>query len=284
LPIVKAGSINVNYEIDGVGPFVVFVHGHGTNLRFFDDLAAYMKREYAVIRYDQRGYGLTDKSLKPPYSTKIWANDLYQFISALGIKQAVVAGHSMGGRICATFAANHPEMVIGLITLNTTWFGTNPEAADYLENNAVQVEREGMRLALNNPWLQSIRREKVRDSLAQEVLRNDPASYALGTRAVANDFRGGFREDILKAIKCPTMILIGDRDSAPIQGAIKMHSQIIGSRLAVIPASGHCSILERPEISTAVITDFLKEITRSSGNSCLASANVNEGSLRFGSS
>ena len=260
MPVARVGSINVNYERDGAGPSVVLVHGHGTNLRFFDDLALRLKNDYDVIRYDQRGYGLSDKSLEPPYSTKLWADDLYHFINALGIKEAAVMGHSLGGRVCAAFAADHPKMVTGLVTLNTTWFGANPEHAEYLEKNAVQVEREGMRAALDNPWLLSITK-KIRCSLEQEVLRNDPASYALGTRAVANDFRGGFREDILKAIKCPTLILIGDRDSAPLQGAIRMHSEIIGSRLAVIPGAGHGSILERPEISEAVIVGFLKEIS-----------------------
>lgn len=263
MPIVNVGSVKINYERDGTGPCVVFAHGHGDSLGFFEGLAAYLKRGYAVIRYDQRGYGLTDKPPEPPYSTKLWADDLCQFLKALRIKQAVVAGHSMSGRICATFAASHPEMVIGLITLNTTWFGTNPKGAEYLEKHAVKVEREGMRSALESPWLQTMP-EKIRNSLAQEVLRNDPASYARGTRAIADDFRGGFREDILKAIKCPTLILIGDRDSAPLQGAIKMHSEIVGSRLAVIPGSGHGSILERPEISKAVIIDFLNEITRPS--------------------
>lgn len=169
----------------------------------------------------------------------------------------------MGGRVCATFVAKHQSMVRGLITLNTTWFGTNPRAADDLEKNASQVERQGMRVALDSPWIRTISASALRvlDAVRQQMLRNDPASYARGTRAIAQDFRGGFHEDILKAIKCPSLILIGDRDSAPLEGAIKMFREIGNSRLAVIPASGHCSILERLEISRAVITSFLKEIT-----------------------
>jgi len=79
-------------------------------------------------------------------------------------------------------------------------------------------------------------------------------------RAVARDFGAEFREDILKALKCPTLILIGDRDSAPLEGALKMYKTINDSRLAVIPASGHFSMLERPEVTKALILDFLKEV------------------------
>lgn len=263
MPTVKVGSLKINYEKDGSGPTVVFIHGHGSSLKFFDVLADYLKKNYTVIRYDQRGYGLTEKTLQPPYSTELWAHDLYQFLNTLDIKEAIVAGHSMGGRVCATFTVSHPKMVKGLITLNTTWFGSNPKAADELEKNASRVEREGMKAALDSPWIKTVPNDfqRIRDVITQELLQNDPVSYALGTRAIAKDFRGGSREDILKTIKCPSLILIGDRDSAPLEGAFQMYNGINNSRLAVIPNSGHFSILHRPEISKAIITDFLKEIT-----------------------
>ncbi len=263
MPKVKVDDININYEKDGSGPAVVLVHGHGGNVHVYDDLAAYLKSDYTVIRIDQRGYGLTDKPLQPAYSTELWADDIQRLLRKLAIRGAVVAGHSMGGRVCATFAANYPRMAKGLITLNTTWFGTNPKAADELEKNATRIEKEGMKAALEfSPWINTIPKSRpdLLDSVTQEVMKNDPAAYALGSRAVAKDFRGGSREDILKAVKCPTLVLIGDRDSAPLEGAIQMYRGISNSRLAVIPYSGHFSILEKPEISKAVIGDFLKEI------------------------
>ena len=260
---VKVGRLKINYEMDGLGSCIVLVHGHGSNLHFYDGLAYDLKKDYTVVRYDQRGYGLTDKPLQPPYSTELWADDLYRFLRKLSIEKAVVAGHSMGGRICATFAVNHPEMVVGLITLNTTWFGSNPKGADELEKNASQVEERGISAALDfSPWINTIpkRFPRIVELEIRELLKNDAASYALGSRGVAKDFRGESREDILKALECPTLIFIGDKDSAPLEGAMKMYRSIKHSRLAVIPNSGHFSILEKPEISKAIITDFLDEI------------------------
>jgi len=264
MPMIKVGDLSFNYEKDGSGPCIVLVHGHGENLHMFDGLTRQLKRHRTVVRYDQRGYGLTDKPLKPPYSTELWADDLYQLLAALGVREVVVAGHSMGGRICATFAAKHSEMTKGLITLNTTWFGTNPKAADELEKNAFRVETEGIEAALDySPWISTISKHhaEIADMLRREILKNDPAAYALGSRAIAQDFRGGSREQIMTAIRCPTLMLIGDRDSAPLEGAIQMYRGIKGSRLAVIPNSGHLSILDRPDLSSAVIEDFLKETT-----------------------
>jgi len=265
MPKISVGGLSFNYWREGSGLCVALVHGHGENLHMFDGLTAKLKRNHTVIRYDQRGYGLTDKPLKPPYSTELWAADLHQLLSTLGIEEAVVAGHSMAGRMCAIFAARHPEMAKGLITLNTTWFGTNPKAADELEKNALRVETEGIKAALDySPWISTIgrRRAEIKDNVRREILRNDPSAYALGLRAIATDFRDGAREEILKAVTCPTLVLIGDRDSAPLEGAIKMYREIKESRLAVIPNSGHLSLLDRPNVTQAIIAGFLTELSR----------------------
>jgi pimeloyl-ACP methyl ester carboxylesterase len=154
-------------------------------------------------------------------------------------------------------------MIAGLITLNTTWFGSNPIAADELERNASIVEKKGMSLVLESSHSYSSIQERfpaVMEHVRETLLKNNPASYALGMRAIAKDFKNGPRRHILSGVKCPALILIGDKDSAPLKGAIDMYEGIKHSRLAVIPSSGHYSLLEKPDICDAVIGDFLGEI------------------------
>jgi pimeloyl-ACP methyl ester carboxylesterase len=258
---VDIDGLRVNYEREGSGPVIVFLHGHGGNLTLFNGLTVWLKRDYTVLRYDQRGYGQTEKPFRSPYSTQLWADDLHRLLVRLGIEEAVVGGHSMSGRICATFAADHPEIVKGLITFNTTWFGANAEAAAALESGAERIEEEGMTPVLRTSRsLNSIPgdRREVRKFVEEMLLKNDPRSYALGSRAVALDFKGGSREDLLGSVECPTQIVIGDRDSAPLEGALMMLRGIETSRLAVIPGSGHYGILEKPELIEAVLADFLR--------------------------
>ncbi len=263
MPTMQIDGLKINFERDGSGPPVVLVHGHGGSLHFFDNLAGHLKKHYTVIRYDQRGYGLTEKPLDPPYSTELWANDLHGFLTKLGIGRAIVGGHSMGGRVCVTFAGNHPSMATGLMTFNTTWFGSSPMAAEEMEKNFSRVEKEGMTAVLGySRSYKSISREfqAVETKARQGLLKNDPKSYALGMKAVARDFRDQSRDSILSKVECSTLILNGDRDSAPLEGAIKMHKGIKNSRLAVIPGSGHYSLLEKEKICAAVILDFLHEV------------------------
>ena len=252
MPTIEIDRLNINYDLKGSGLSVVLVHGHGGSSRFYGSLAGRLRNHYTVLTYDQRGYGLTDKPLDQPYSTELWAEDLYRLLTELSIKETVIGGHSMGGRVCAAFAASHPTMTTGLMMFNTTWFGSNPKAADEIERSIPKIEMEGMTGAPEFSRLDT--------GGKQRMLSNDPKSYALGAKAVARDFRDQTRDNILDKIECPTLILNGDRDSAPLEGAIKSYERIKNSRLAVIPGSGHYSLLEKEEICAAIIIDFLQDI------------------------
>lgn len=263
MPKINIDEIKVNYNKSGKGPPIVLLHGHGGNLHTFDPLIRRLSKKYTVYRYDQRGYGNTDKPLNPLYTTELWVDDLNKFISQIGLEKIHLGGHSMSGRICATYVKKFPNKVQSLITFNTTWFGSNPQAADNLLKTANIIEKEGMGIVVKNSRsLNSIpsNKKNIYKQVKNMMLQNEAKSYANGSKAVAYDFKNGERTDILKSIKCPTLITIGDRDSAPLQGAITMLRGIQNARLAVIPGSGHYTILEKPNIIGAVIKDFLEEI------------------------
>ncbi len=260
MPNVQIGDVKFHYRVEGKGPYLVLLHGHGGNLHLFDNLSNWLKKNYTVLRYDQRGYGLSDKPIELPYSTELWAKDLNVFLNKLDIQEATIGGHSMSGRICSIFAVNYTKSVKKLITFNTRWFGTNPIAAKNLESTANRVENEGMDLILEtSKSFQSIpeKQKEVRKLIQKMILKNNPSSYANGSRAVALDFKGDSKEYILKKLECPALILIGDRDSAPLKGANTMFKRITNSKLAVIPGSGHYSILEKPQIVKSILCDFL---------------------------
>jgi pimeloyl-ACP methyl ester carboxylesterase len=257
-------GLKIHYKKEGSGYPIILLHGHGGNLHLFDDISKRLKKDYLVVSYDQRGYGLSDKTFQTKYSTELWAEDLYQIFEKLDIKNAVIGGHSMSGRICTTFTKIHPELVKGLIIFNTTWYGSNPRAAESLENAAEIIVKEGMNHAIKtSKSLNSIpvSRKSIFHQVTNMLLKNEPNSYSNGSKAVAMDFKGDSRNDLLETINIPTLIMIGDRDSAPLEGALFMYRKIEDSRLTVIPNSGHYSILEKPEFVYFVLKEFLDGIT-----------------------
>jgi len=63
----------------------------------------------------------------------------------------------------------------------------------------------------------------------------------------------------LAAIACPTLVLVGDEDQpTPPELAREMAAGIAGSRLVVVPDSGHLSTLEQPQAVTAALVEWLR--------------------------
>jgi 2-hydroxy-6-oxonona-2,4-dienedioate hydrolase len=127
---VDVGGIRTRYFDAGRGPALVLIHGGQWPATasadgfaaIFDHLAA----SYHVYAFDKLGMGYTDlpKTLAG-YSMDAIVAHAYGFIQAVGLKRAIVAGHSRGALPAARIAADHPELVSHLII-----FDTNALAAD----------------------------------------------------------------------------------------------------------------------------------------------------------
>ena len=101
------------YEWPGDGPNLVFLHPSSGYGRMWEWTAEQLGDQFHVFALDQRGHGQTDKP-DGDYSAQEYAEDLLQFMDAVGIDRAVVAGQSLGGRVGQVFAAEHPERTIAL--------------------------------------------------------------------------------------------------------------------------------------------------------------------------
>jgi pimeloyl-ACP methyl ester carboxylesterase len=90
---------------------VVFLHANGFNGGTYSDLLAPLASRFRVIATDQRGHGASSLEANPS-DRRDWhdlRDDLLAFLSALDIKNVVLAGHSMGGAVCLLAAAHQPN-------------------------------------------------------------------------------------------------------------------------------------------------------------------------------
>jgi 2-(acetamidomethylene)succinate hydrolase len=101
-------------EWPGDGPNLILLHGSAGYGLMFEWTANYLGRRFHIFAPDQRGHGDSDKP-DGTYSAQEYAQDLHQFIEALGLGKAVVGGHSLGGRVSQVFAATYPSECQGVI-------------------------------------------------------------------------------------------------------------------------------------------------------------------------
>ena len=187
-------------------------------------------------------------------------------ILARAPRRFAVAGHSMGGRVALEVWRRAPDRVEALALLDT---GATPLAGG--EAGARETagrwrladiaRSQGLR-ALGEEWLKvMLHPSRLSDrSLIERILamieRKSPGIYEAQTRALLA--RPDART-LLPGITCPTLVLCGREDAwaTPAQHE-EMAAQIPGSRLVVVPESGHMVTLEQPEAVTAALEDWLQ--------------------------
>jgi pimeloyl-ACP methyl ester carboxylesterase len=249
------------YESQGDGPPIVLVHGLGGTGNVWHAQRATLSRYFRVITYDLSGSGRSDRS-KRSYSIEGWADELAGLVTHLQLDQVVVAGHSMGTVIVQKFAARQAAKTKAII-LAGALVELGPPGKEAFAKRAETVEREGM-IGVADAVLTGALSPGTRErnpaltGLVREMLlSNDPICYAGHCRAL---MAGSAKAD-QPNITCPTLLVVGDQDPVTPLG---LHKQIAAairnSRIRVIPATAHLTMLESPEAFNVAVLEFLASI------------------------
>jgi pimeloyl-ACP methyl ester carboxylesterase len=123
-------------------------------------------------------------------------------------------------------------------------------------------------IAVKELFGQTTRRSAEHRPMLEEwtgKLRARPRNIAPSLLAVMN--RREFRADELAAIRCPTLIITGEDDTAqPPRNSASLISGIRGARHVNIPGAGHSSCLEQPDAVTAAMQELLQSAQQAAAN------------------
>jgi pimeloyl-ACP methyl ester carboxylesterase len=271
-------TININgvelfYKESGIGPeTIVFSHGLLMDHTMFEVQRAAFESQYRVIAYDHRAQG---QSADPgrDYDMDTIAADAAAFVEALHAAPCHFAGLSMGGFAGMRLAARRRELVRSLTLMNT---GANREpASGRLRYNflAQLVKIVGTApftgIAVKELFGCSTRNSTdpaIQKMLSDwtEKLRRRPTSIARSLLGVMN--RPEFSPQELSAIRCPTLVIAGEEDTAqPPSNSEKLAAVIPGATLVRIAACGHSSSLEAPQAVANAMREFIEGKSRSAG-------------------
>ena len=116
----------------GRGPAVLLLHGITANAYVWKPVAERLSRSFRVIAVDQRGHGRSGRPAGVAYSAEHYAEDVAVLIDALGLRQALVVGHSLGARNALVAGARYPGKICGVAAIDFTPF-IEPAVFDALE-------------------------------------------------------------------------------------------------------------------------------------------------------
>lgn len=134
----------------GEGVPVVFLHGSGTGVsaaaNWWLTLPA-LADSVRAIAIDLVGFGATIEAPETSYGIREWGEHTLRVLDALGIEKAWLVGNSLGGWIALQLAADHPDRVLGVISMGTG--GSAPTAA-IMSHATPDTTFEGLRRSFEN--------------------------------------------------------------------------------------------------------------------------------------
>lgn len=259
MPFFKNESLNIYYEVAGMGPALLLINGLGGDTRAWGPLINCLKDSFTVVSYDMRSAGKSDKPADP-FAVSDLAGEALALINHLGHKKISVLGFSLGGMIAMTLALNHPYIIDKLFLVSTVPSFRRPypmknEARELFKRTDVSEKllSDVYKIIFGKEFKKKIpARDFVAFRLSDE--NPQPADAYLSQLSAVEGF--DIYNDVQK-IKAPACVIVGEDDNVfPMQNSVWLHEHISGSKFFQLKGVGHMAIVEAPDEIAKVVKFF----------------------------
>ena len=249
---------SVHYEVFGRGHPVLLLHGWLGSWGLWQDTMAFLGRFYRTYALDFWGFGESEKR-RETYAVSDFVQLIDQFMDQLGIAEAPLVGHSMGGTVSLLAAIQVPHRVSKVVVVGSPMVGSSLSLLLKL------FGRRGIGfLIYNNIWL-----FKLSYHLLAPLYSKDPNWAQMMDRDISRTTLESFQRSIaslrqtdvrpdLGRIKIPVMGMFGAKDIVVSPRQWKpMLAGIPHARIERFEDAGHFIMLDEPTKFMKNLKDFL---------------------------
>jgi pimeloyl-ACP methyl ester carboxylesterase len=234
------------------GPGVVLVHGGAAHAGWWDHLAPFLAHDRRIVAIDLSGHGDSDRR-RDGYGLKTWAREVIAQGEAAGIEgPPFVVGHSMGGYVVLTTGCEHPNLVAGIVIIDSPLPAIPPDNA--LAENRLEVtplryydtREEALRhfrfVPPDDYVLPYVREHVAAESIIETTAgwtwKFDPESLRRDRRVPT---------DALHSLTAPLVLFRAGHGLIRDEQVAEMRA-LLGRRVPVvtIPNAGHHALLDEP--------------------------------------
>ncbi|HEX6307320.1 MAG TPA: alpha/beta fold hydrolase [Longimicrobiales bacterium] len=240
---------------------LLLIHGFPFSSAVWRPQLEYAPAGWRVIAPDLRGFGRSSAVAGSRIAMEQYADDATALLRHLGVRNAVVCGHSMGGYITFALLRRAPAFVRGLILSDTRASPDSPEARQGRLKNAKHIQMHGttaLVAAMVPRLLSQSTREKL-PHIEQElrsIMRAAPGPAV--TAALLGMADRPDSSPLLRSISVPTLVLVGEHDQiTPVGEARLLARAIPGAQLQTISNAGHVPSLEQSMMFNRVLEGFV---------------------------
>jgi proline iminopeptidase len=289
--LVDANGVLIYYVEMGKGDPLVIVHGGpGASHDYFLPWLLPLSRHHRVVFIDERGSGKSEKLDDPRgYTVENMVEDVESLRQQLHLGKINLLGHSYGGVLAQAYALKYQKNLSHLVlcstfdstrALNEVFVKMKEKMSPELRQRIDAAEKEGLfghgkdyeKNRYTNdymiaswgegyfPYLYGRNPDPNYDPVANGIMSWDLYREMWGSHGefvVDGNLVSVEYSDRLPSIKVPTLITVGDHDQVDPAVAREMHDKIAGSKLVVLPNSGHMTFVDQPLLFRKAVDDFL---------------------------
>jgi pimeloyl-ACP methyl ester carboxylesterase len=235
-------------------PTIFLIHGFVASSYTFNRLKGLLANDFSIIAIDLPGFGKSEKSTSFIYSFDNYANLILKCMDHFQIKEAYIAGHSMGGQIALYTAMKEPDRVKKLILFCSS--GYLPKAKKYLIYSSYL------------PFFHVFARRKINSQSVVKNLRNVFYDHSFITKEQIEEYgrplqdknfpkslvrllrhrEGDLTSEQLHKIKTPTLLIWGEEDKVvPLPIGRKLAKDLPNAKLVSYEKAGHLVTEEKSQ-------------------------------------
>jgi proline iminopeptidase len=288
---VDANGVMIYYVTFGRGEPLMIVHGGpGASHDYFLPYLLPLARHNRLIFIDERGSGRSQQLEDPAgYTVENMVEDVETVRKALNLGKMSLLGHSYGGVLAQAYGLKYQQNLSHLIlastfsstqVMNQVFVRIKQKMAPELRDRIDKMEAAGL-YGHGQPYRQSRYTDDYMIAAWGEgyfpyLYQNhpdanyDPVDSGKMSWDLYREMWGSHGEYIidgnlksveytgrLATIKVPTLIIAGDHDECDPSLSQTMHAKIAGSKLVVLPKSGHMTFVDQPGMFMKNVEEFL---------------------------
>jgi pimeloyl-ACP methyl ester carboxylesterase len=262
--VIELGDRFVSYVDEGNGDPIIMLHGIPTWGYLWEGMLPVLNRSHRVLIPDLLGFGYSDKSDRFDRAIDRQAEIIDKWMQALGLPNASIAGHDIGGGVALRLATLFPQRVRQLCVMNTVCYDSWPIEA-MLQLGHPEAWRT-MSAATVAALLRRALKRGCESTPPAAFLDGLLASYttAVGKLSLIRNaaaLNTNLTMEIipwLSGIRVPTLILWGEEDTFQVaKYADRLALDIPGSRLIRIPHARHFVMVDQSEAVARHLDEWL---------------------------
>ncbi len=251
---IEINGIEINYIVEGEGQDVIVLHGWGASIDTVIPIVNGLKDNFRVHAIDLPGFGKS-RDPKEVIGSFEYGEMIKKYIEINKLNKVVLIGHSFGGKISIIMGAKYPDLVKKIILVNSAGLKPKRKLKYHIKVYSFKLLKfiyKGFFFWKDN--------DKVMEKFYKRFGSTDYKDASGIMRSILVRVVNEDLQDILKDIKCPTLLIWGSKDmDTPLYMGVKMEKEIKDSGLVVFEDAGHYSYLDQINRFNIIVNNFLSK-------------------------